>query len=152
MARQKFPLRVIKGGFQPASQVAIDTLKERGYKVGDLVFADFSKPRNPGFHRLVHALGNLCVENLDAFEGMQAHAVLKRLQIEADVECDEIALNYPGIGPCVYKTPRSLSYESMSQEVFHEAYMGFCRHLAKVYWQDLDAEGVAEMVELMPDE
>ncbi|MES0445043.1 MAG: hypothetical protein ABUJ92_00720 [Desulfobacterales bacterium] len=152
MARKKFPLRVVKGGFQPASQTAIDELKERGYKIGDMVFADFSKPRNPGFHRLVHALGKLCSENLDAFEGVEAHKVLKRLQVEGNIECDEVALNFPGVGPCVYRIPRSLSYESMSQDQFKLAYMGFCRHIAKVYYPTLTADQVDEMAELMADE
>ncbi|MDE2468113.1 MAG: hypothetical protein KGL35_05075, partial [Bradyrhizobium sp.] len=69
------------------------------HKAGELVFAEFTKPRNPRFHRLAHSLGALIADNIEAFAGVDSHAVLKRLQIEANVGCDEIALNFPGVGP-----------------------------------------------------
>lgn len=65
-----------------------DRLRTKGNKVGDLVFARMTKPRNPGFHRLAHAIGQLAVDNIDAFDHMEAHVALKRLQIEAGAGCD----------------------------------------------------------------
>jgi len=150
--RQKFPMRVIKGGFAPASETAKAELRERGYKIGDLLFADFSKPRNPGFHRLAHALGRLLTENLDSFDGMAAHKALKRVQWEANVGCEEMSAQVDGAGTVVIRIPQSLSYESMDQGRFHEVYMGMCRWVAKKYWTELDGDAVAEMAEVMVNE
>jgi len=150
--RKKFPLRVIKGGFCPANETIKDDLRERGYHIGDLVFADFTKPRNPGFHRLAHALGRLVTENLDEFTGMTAHSVLKRLQWEANVGCEEMTAQVPGAGTVVIRIPQSLSFESMDEGRFREVYMGMCRHIAATYWKTLDADSVADMAEMMINE
>jgi len=124
-------------------------LRERGYHTGDVLAAELRKPRNPGYHRLAHAFGELVVENIEAFGGMMPHAALKRLQIEANVGCDEVALNFPGIGPCVYRVPQSMSYESMDQATFEGVFAGLCEHVARAYWAGLDADEVRRMSECM---
>jgi hypothetical protein len=149
---ERFALRVVKGGFQPADSTTASRLRTRAYSVNDLVFAELKKPRNPKFHRLAHVLGLLCAENLEAFTGMDPHGVLKRLQIEANVGCDEIALQFPGIGPCVYRVPRSLSYESMDEGQFREVMRGMCRHIAAQYWKTLSPEQIEQMAGAMVQE
>jgi hypothetical protein len=146
---ERFAMRVQKGALVPADQLTIARLRKRAYHTGDLVFVEMKKPRNPGFHRLAHQLGVLCTENLDAFAGMESHDVLKRLQIEANVGCDEIAINFPGIGPCAYRVPRSLSYESMDDGEFKEVMAGLCRHIAATYWRGLDAARIEAMAGCM---
>lgn len=103
MAAERFALRVVKGGFAPADSTTSSRLRMRAYRTGDLVFAEFRKPRNPGFHRLAHQLGLLCAENLDAFTGMDPHAVLKRLQLESGVGCDEMMVSARSIWPPIVK-------------------------------------------------
>jgi hypothetical protein len=142
-------LRVTKGALVPADITSQNMLRERGYRTGDVLAAELRKPRSPGYHRLAHAFGELCAENLDAFSGMNPHSVLKRLQIEAGIGCDEVALNFPGIGPCVYRVPQSLSFESMDQATFEGVFAGLCEHVARVYWPGLDADEVARMAEVM---
>lgn len=149
---ERFPLRVIKGGFAPADNGAAARLRDRGYRVGDLVFAEFKKPRNPRFHSLAHALGTLVAENIDAFAGMNPHKVLKRLQMEANVGCDEIAYNIPGCGMVSQRIPQSLSFESMDDGEFKEVMRGLCRHIAEVYWPDLDEDEIAKMADVMVGE
>ena len=151
MAAKRYPLKVIRGGFAPADGSTADELRGR-YRVGDVVFAELRRPRSPGHHRLAHALGRLVAENLDAFEGMQAHQVLKRLQLEASVGCEEIAYQVPGYGTVVQRIPKSLSFETMDETEFTEVFRGMCRHLAKHYWPDLTPEQVEEMAELMEGE
>jgi hypothetical protein len=146
---ERFPLRVAKGAFVPADQSTLSRLRTKGFKTGDLVFAEFKKPRNPKFHRMAHALGQLCAENLDAFEGMEAHRVLKRLQIEAQVGCDEMAIIIPGVGKCLHLIPRSLSFESLDEAEFKEIIAGMCRHIAKCYWPRLTAEQIEDMAGVM---
>jgi hypothetical protein len=149
---EKFPLRVMKGGFAPADQSAASRLRERGYRIGDLVFVEVKKPRNPRFHRLAHAFGRLVAENIEAFEGMDAHKTLKRLQMEAGIGCDEIAYRIPGYGMVTQRIPQSLSFESMDQGEFKEVFRGLCRHVAAEYWRGLDEDQIAEMAMTMVGE
>ncbi len=154
-AAQKIPrrherhaLRVIKGGFAPADGGTANRLREKGVRIGDLVFVEMKKPRNPKFHRLVHAFGEILVQNIEAFEAMNSHSVLKRLQIEANVGCDEMAVIFPGIGPCTYRIPRSLSFESMDESEFGEVFKGFCRYVSKTYWPSMEPEAIERMAEM----
>lgn len=149
--KPRYALRVIKGGYGPADASTAATLREKGHRVGDLVFAEFVKPRSPGFHRLAHQLGGMLAENLDAFDGMEAHAVLKRLQIETGLGCDEMAVIFPGLGPCTYRIPRSLSYESMDQGEFEVVVSGFCRHVSKTYWPTCKPEQIEQMASIWVD-
>ena len=146
-AKPRHALRVIKGGFAPADSTAAASLRG-SYRIGDLVFAEFKKPRNPGFHRLAHALGGMIAENIEAFDALPAHSVIKRLQIEANVGCDEIAVVFPGIGPCSYRIPRSLSFESMDESSFKEVITGLCGYVSKTYWPSLSAEKIENMAEV----
>lgn len=89
---ERFALSVVKGGFQPADASTQARLRARNYHLGELVFAEFKRPRNPGFHRLAHALGTLFVEHIDDFANLNSHDCLKRLQLEAGVGCYEIGI------------------------------------------------------------
>mgnify|MGYP000429131984 CR=1 FL=1 len=142
---ERHALRVIKGGFAPADGGTANRLREKGVRIGDLVFVEMKKPRNPKFHRLVHAFGEILVQNIEAFEAMNSHSVLKRLQIEAGVGCDEMAVIFPGIGPCTYRIPRSLSFESMDESEFNEVFHGFCHHVRNIYWPSMTPEAVEEL-------
>lgn len=79
--------------YVPASQSDADRLKPLHHKEGDLVFADFRKPRNPGFHKLAHAIGKLAVQNIEGFGHLTPHEALKRLQLESGVGCEAIRVN-----------------------------------------------------------
>lgn len=144
--RQRHALRVIKGGFAPADSSCASRLRQR-WRVGDLIFAEFTKPRNPRFHRLAHGLGELIAENLEPFAGLDGHGVLKRLQIESGVGCDEIGVNFPDVGPCMYRVPRSMSYESMDDDEFHDVIKGMCSYVAHKYWPSCSAEQIENMAE-----
>jgi hypothetical protein len=78
-----------------------DRLKTKGNKIGDLIFARMTKPRNPGFHRLAHAIGKLAVENIPEFSHLDAHTALKRLQIESGAGCDALSVEVMTIWPAV---------------------------------------------------
>lgn len=149
--RERIAMRVAKGRLEPASRSDAERLRARRYGIGDVVFCELTKPRNPGFHRLAHAFGTMVVENIEAFEHLSAHEALKRIQIEGDIGCDALMLNMPGIGPVSYRMPRSLSYESMDESEFREVFVGMCRYVADRYWPDLDPEQVEEMAEVMAE-
>ena len=149
---ERIALRIDKGCLRPADGLSQERLRERGYRVGDVVFATLEKPRNPGFHRLVHALGKLVAENIEDFEGMSAHAVIKTsANWKANVACDEIAYRINGMS-VIQRIPMSLSFESMDEGEFREVFGGICRHIGKTYWDGLSADEVQAMIELMPTE
>lgn len=150
--RERFAFLVEKGCLCPADNYTQNKLRDRGYAIGDLLFADLAKPRNPGFYRLAHRIGTLCARNIDAFAGMEAHSVLKRLQWEAGIGCDEMGVQVPGVGLAMVRIPRSLGYESMDQGEFKEVTRSFCRHIASNYWKDMTEDQIAEMAESMVDE
>lgn len=149
---EKIFLRVVQGGFQPADQFAQNQLKDKRLKVGDVVGVVIRKLRNPKFNRLVHRIGQLCAENIDAFTGMDAHVVIKRLQLEGRIACDEIGIMIPGYGIAIQFIPRSLSFESMDEAEYHDAAKKICIFIAERYWPDLDPEEIENMASLMVEE
>ena len=151
MAKERILMRVTKGALVPADSISEARLRGRNYAIGDRVFVELKKPRNPGFHRRAHALGMLVTENLDTFESLDAHEALKRLQLEAGVGCDHMQIKLKGEWVDV-RIPQSLSYESMDQARFEEVYEGMCDHLARQYWSDCSMEQIQEMAELMRDQ
>ena len=140
-------MRVGEGVFEPADEYTRSRLRDRKYKRGDLVGCTFKKLNNPKFHRLIHRIGQLCAENIEAFSNMDAHMVLKRIQWEANIACEEIGVSVPGIGLAVMRFPRSLSFDSMDDGERHEVARAFCRHIASNYWHGLSAEKIEEMAE-----
>lgn len=149
---ERIMLRVRKGALVPAFVSEANKLRRRGYHLDDILAADLRKPRNPKFSRLVHAFGKVCAENIEAFHGLDGHTVLKRLQLEGDIGCDEIALNFPGIGPCTYRVPQSLSFESMEEGQFRQVFQQFCEYVSRRYWPDLTPEQIAAMAEFAPED
>lgn len=149
--KEQFPLRVIKGGFAPADSLTAERLREKGYRVGDVLMAELRAIRNPRFYRLAHAFGKMCAENIEDFTGMTAHNVLKRLQWESGIGCEEIGVKVPGVGYTLVRMPQSLSFASMDEGEFREVYGGLCAHVAQEYWLEMSAEKVEQMSDMMPE-
>lgn len=143
-------MRVTKGALTPADGYTTQRLRAKAFHSGDLVGVQIKKIRNPGFHRLAHALGKLLVDNVDSFEGLNAHQALKRIQWEGRIGCDELAAQ-SGDGIIAIFIPRSLSFESMDDGEFHEVYSQMCGYVARAYFPSLTQAQVARMVELMPE-
>lgn len=148
--RRTVMLRVQKGGFVPADAASNRLLKDRGYNIGDVLSAELKKPRNPKFHRLVHALGTALIENTDDFANYtDAHVVLKRLQVEANIGCDVMVINAPGFGMLEHRTPQSLSFENMEESEFQAVYKGFCDYVIQRYWPSMDPDDIERMASLV---
>lgn len=148
-AAETILLRIAKGALVPDDDLAVERLRARGFRMGDVVTATLRKPRNPKFHRLAHALGQMLVENIEAFENLTAHDVLKRLQIESGVGCDAIAIHVPGVGMCEHRQAKSLSFENLDQAEFEDIYTRLCRHVRARYWPQLPDGEVERMTDLM---
>lgn len=150
--REKIYLKVIKGGLVPADSYAEKRLREKKYKVGDLLKAELSKLRTVGLNKHAHKIAILCQKNIDEFSTyVDAHEVLKRLQIESGAACEEIGAKLAGIW-CKVRIPRSFSFESMDEGDFYEAIKVMCRHISAVYWPELEPEEIEEMSNAMVDE
>ncbi|MCF6327568.1 MAG: DUF1367 family protein [Devosiaceae bacterium] len=149
---EKFLLRVVRGALIPVDGYTESKLREKGYRVGDVLIAALTKPRNPKFHRLAHRFGTLVASNIDEFAGIDAHSVLKRIQYEANIECDHMEVKVPEVGFVEVRTPRSLSFGSMDEGSFKQTFRGLARYIAENYWPELTEEQIAEMASSMPDE
>lgn len=141
-------LRVAKGALVPDDDLAVARLRARGFRAGDVVSAVLRKPREPSQHRKAHVLGRLLAENIEAFAGMDPHAVIKRLQLESGAGCDSVAIYVPGVGMCEHRQARSLSFENMDESEFQNVYTGLCNHIVKQYWSDLKPEDLEDMARL----
>jgi hypothetical protein len=142
-----FHMRVIKGGFAPADPYAASRLRERGYHVDDIVGCTFKKLNNPAFNRLLHRIGQLCAQNIEAFSGMEAHQILKRLQYEGNIHCEEMPVVVNGLGMVVARWPLSLDFETVDDGQRHVIARAFCRWIAEKYWPGMTEDQVAEMAE-----
>lgn len=148
---QRVAFRVIERGLQPADRWAEKEFKSKRLKVGQVVYATINKLRSRGLNRLVHRVGKLCVENIEAFEGMDSHAVIKRLQIEANVACEEIGVLLPDGDMVIYRVPRSISFDSMDEAEFRDVGRALCRYIARRYWVGLAPEQIEVMAGSMVD-
>jgi len=144
--------RFVKGALVPADSYTVTRIRERGYRVDDLVAVEITKPRSPGFWRLAHRIGTLCSRNIESFAGQDAHQVLKTLQLDGNIECDETKIIMPGHGELIHRVPRSLAFENMDQGQFFEVCKAFCRHIAATYWPEMTAEAVQEMADSFVEE
>lgn len=148
----KINLRVEKGVLVPVGRADIESLRSRNYKLGDIVQGVITKPRNARFNGLVHKIGWLCMRHIPEFADYDnAHQVLKRLQLEANLGCTEI-MAQEGDKMVKYRIPESLSFENLDQFEFQEISKGFCRHIAAEYWHDLDGEAIEQMAECFVEE
>ncbi|SFK63952.1 hypothetical protein SAMN05216302_101140 [Nitrosomonas aestuarii] len=162
----------------PADATAARQLSEKKFKIGQIVGVIVRKLRNPKFNRLVHKIGQLCVKNIDDFRHMDAHSVLKRIQLEGNIHCDEVAVKPAGVrvlipksvleslrpvlalfglgltdtGLLIVRIPRSLSYESMDEAEYQDAAKRICRYISEVYWPSLEPWQIEEMASVMVDE
>lgn len=117
-------------------------LRERKIRKGELVSIEIYRVRNPKFNRYVHAIGQLCIQHIEQFENYtDAHAVIKRLQIESKTHCDEVAIQ----GGFICYIPRSLSFDNMDESEFNAFVNAICKFICKRYWPEMEPEQVEQM-------
>ena len=150
--RERIYLRVSNGALVPADACATEQLRSRKLKLGQVVQVEVFKLRSQGFNRLAHRIGGLVASNIQAFEGMDAHKALKRLQIESGVACDEIGISVPGFGLCIQKLPRSFGFETMDEDEYRDSVKGICRYVSDRYWPTVSPEQVEAMAESWVEE
>lgn len=149
---EKIFLRVIRGGLIPADNFAETQLRNKKFKVGDVVGAEIRKLRSHGLNRHAHKIAILCHRNIDEFSNYtDMHLLLKRLQIESGAACDEVGVKLAGMW-CTVRQPRSFSFEQMDESEFRDAVKVICRYISKEYWISLTPEEIEDMSSAMMDE
>ena len=154
-------------------------MRERGYKVGDDLRAEVTKPRILGQHRRAHLLGQLVVAQVEGFQALDCHGAIKRLQRESGVCCDLLPMDaspiveallsaaqsllgdaatrmlrsvLPEIKSIDVPVPQSLAFDRMPQDQFELFYRGICAHLCAEYWKDCQPDQIERMAELFDRE
>ncbi len=130
-------------------------MAERGFRRGDDVRLEVKRPRNVKFHRLLHAVGQLMVDNVEGWESLTSHDAVKRLQRESGVCCEEVEIDIPGMGKLLAKQAESLAFDEMLPERFEQLFEGITKHIGDYYahvmlddvraefWQMANGEGRA---------
>lgn len=136
-----------------------DEVRERGYAEGQVVSAELRSNRNLLNFRQAHALAKFVRDNTEAFpEDMDSHDVLKRLQLDGDIECEEVEEQVDlgvldlgelgkvelGVRSKRVRKPRSLAFGKMTQEVWKDVYGRLERYMVSNYFPDWTAKEKAE--------
>lgn len=178
--REKIALHVVKGGFVPADEGTLTTLKRTRLKTGDLVLADIDTPRNPAYYRMAHKFAQVCRENIEDFRDLTEHQVLKRLQAYTGIACEPVTMPatvfwsqvsdivretmgseaenaLAGIGSLlegrtvIAYLPRSLAFGEMPESEFKATFEAFCEYVAERYWPGMSRQEVAQFAGFMSD-
>lgn len=136
----------------PAGAADYNQIRERGVTIGQLLRADLTRPRNSEFHRLAHKLADLVRQNIDDFSGLGAHEALKRLQEQAEVECDVTLTDIPGLGTLRSVKAKSIAFDAMDQTRFYQLVRAISTYISTTYWPQCSPEEVESMIQLMPEE
>ena len=115
-------------------------MHERKFKEGDELRLEIKRPRNVKFHRLMHAVGQVMVDNVDGWESLDAHGAVKRLQRESGVCCEEVEIDIPGMGKLLAKQAESLSFDEMQPERFTHLFDGITKYIDATYSPDFTTE------------
>ena len=141
--RQAVFLRVVRGGFEPAAPVYASMLRERKFKVGDLVRAELTQPRNPGHHRAVFQLLRIIADNTDT----TVDALLTILKIKLG----RVQAIIDSATGKTYYIPESIDFESMDQGEFAAFHRDLCRVVSRDYLPHLKPDQVALVADLMTE-
>lgn len=137
------------GRFEPADDLTRQMLRERGLHIGDVVSADITMPRSYRQWMRAHKLGQLIAENIEDFQGVKAHQVLKRLQLEGNIGCESIAYRIPEYGMVEQRIPKTLNFADMDETEFQEIYGQMCQLIINRYWNDLSQQQIETMANLV---
>lgn len=163
------------GALVPLTKWDQRSMKARKYHVGTELRAILTNPRNVMFHRLAHALGTIVAEQIEGFEGLNAHATLKKIQAEAGIFCDVEYMDaspvvaavltivrkalgaraaaliekiIPPLRKIAVNVPRSMSFDEMDEGEFQEYVAQIYAHIQRAYWPSMTEEQIALMVEI----
>ena len=151
MSKEKYQLKVVKGGFEPLDNYTRESLNKK-FKIGDIVNTPLSKSRCVGHNKHAHKIGKLISNSIEDFKYLDAHQVLKRIQLEANIGCIEMAIAMKGIGAVAHRVPKSLNFDDMDNDEFLDIVKNICRYVSETYWHECTKEQIEEMAKEFIDE
>ena len=167
-----------EGSFEVRDEITRMNCRKARLRTHETVMATIDRNRNTGFHRLAHRFGQLCSENIPRFTGLGAHQTIKALQAESGVGCEYTVSTVDDViatlektlvsqfgvagkrvgsvlrSVCqgqrlVTQTPKTLSFEAMEEDEFHDVMNGLAWYVSEHYWSDMEPEQIAAMVGLV---
>lgn len=123
-------------------------MRDRKFHVGKELRAELKQARNPGFHRLAHAIGTLVVEQVPEFEHCDAHEAVKRLQRETGICCETMEIDLGPLGKVPVMVPQSLAFDEMAEEDFQRLVQAIFALLASKYWTSMTPEAIENLVQM----
>lgn len=129
-------------------------MRELGLAEGQESSAEFSLKRNLKNFRQAHKLAEFVRDNADVFPiNMDSHSVLKAIQRDANIECDdritEIDLGTLGKHKIIIREPKSLNFSTMKQEVWRKVFARFRDYCMETFFPDFDQAQVAEFEKIL---
>lgn len=121
------------GALVPSHPIDRQLMKERRFHVDREVRAELKQPRNAKFHRLMHAIGNLLVENVEKFAGMSGHDAIKEVQRESGVCCDAMEVPIGNLGVFKVNQARSIAFDEMEEDEFRILFEGVTAYIGEHY-------------------
>ena len=138
-------MRVGDGVLIPADETQTQELRSLKLKKGDVIKVDVAQIRSKKFNNLVHQIGVMIAKEIESFNGLDAHTVIKRIQIEGCIECDIVGIDMGNFGMYEQRVPRSISFSKMSESRYREAALRICEHISSKYWMTKTPEEVERM-------
>lgn len=131
-----------------------EAMRERGYKLGDELSAEFRADRNLKNFRQAHALAAFVRDNTDRWNpDADSHAVLKDIQRDADIECDhqtqELDLGAMGKHQIDIRIPRSLAFSTMKQDVWRDVFKRFKDYCIRAYFPGWGKDEIAQFEDIL---
>jgi hypothetical protein len=148
--KPRYAAVVTENGFEVISPWTRQQLKDKGYRPGDDVGLEIYKVRNARFLNLVHQFAVVMSDNLDDFTGIEAHKIIKRIQLEGGIACDEMALR-GDFGIVYHRVPQSIAFDQMEEGDFRTMFREMARYVSGKYWPSLRPEQIEQMAGFMPD-
>lgn len=140
------------GSFVPTDEASRRLCKDRGMRIGKNYITYFYEPRDEKQWATAHAVAGILAANVDEFTGMDSHAVLKRIQTDANVLMDTEVIDLGKLGKVTRSVPQSLAFGFLDQTRFNEAWRQMCEYVVSRYFGMIDANAVDELLKLMPME
>lgn len=106
------------GALVPDHPIDRRSMKERKFHVGKQLRATLRQDRNPAFWRKAHILGGWLADNVEAFQGLDMHSALKRLQEKSGVGCEVEEFDIPGFGKGTRTIASSLNFDDLDEGEF----------------------------------
>ncbi len=138
------------GSWIPADRASNNLAKDRGLlHSGVEVIGYLYQPRDGKQWRKIHALGSLLAQSVDEFHGWNSHDVIKKVQLDANVACENEEIDLGKLGVFSRRVAKSLAFGFMDESEFTGVYREISVYIGKKYFGFLGPEAEGEIAKLL---